>query len=505
MTASSHFLTDDEKYVLERACQDPVWWCRMYLGHSLWSKQIQIIESVRDNPVTAVKSCHGAGKSFCAADTTLWFLYTHYPSIVITTAPTDRQVKGILWKEIRTSFQTARALLSRNPKISQQELKLDENWFAMGFTAREYDPDRFQGFHAESILVVVDEASGVSNEIFEGIQGILASEHSRLLMIGNPTNPLGEFARAFKKTRVEKITISAFDTPNFTKFGIGHENILDNSWEEKITGPLPAPYLITPQWVADRARSGDWGANSVQYQTKILAQFPSASADTLIPLHLIEAAVNRAVPFGQPRELGVDCARHGTDESVIMFRAGSVARIHQVIPTCSTMELAGFVIVALKETSSKIAKIDSVGIGAGVFDRLNEQGLPVQEMQSGSSARDTERFANARAEWWWGLRRRFEEGDICIDDDDLLVSQLSDIRFKVNSRGQILIESKEEMKRRGQVSPDRADALMFCFAGSLLKYEEETELDEPVSFGGIAMDDREEFLRELRGEIRRGK
>ena len=84
-------------------------------------------------------------------------------------------------------------------------------------------------------------------------------------------------------------------------------------------------------------------------------------------------------------------------------------------------------------------------------------------MQSGSAAQDKERYANARAEWWWSLRSRFESGDIAIPDDEELVSQLADIRYKINSRGQIQIESKEDMKRRGGSSPDRADALMLAF------------------------------------------
>ncbi len=442
---------------------DPALWVREVLGHEPWQKQVEILESVRDNKVTAVKSCHAAGKSHVAACAALWFLYTHPRSLVITTAPTDRQVTGILWKEIRTSHQRAKVPLQGN--CLNQELKLENDWWAVGFTAPEYSADKFQGFHAVYILVIADEASGISEDIFDAIDGVLTSDESRLLMIGNPTNPAGRFFKEFAGGMgASKISISAFDTPNFTRYGLAEQDILDGTWKEKVTGPLPAPYLVTPGWVADRVKR--WGPESPLYKSKVLAQFPLSGADTLIPLHHIEAAIERTIEPGPPVELGVDVARFGSDETVIFCRYGNHARIHKVLPMSDTMETAGAVIQAIRETGATLAKIDSIGIGAGVFDRLNEQGIPVQEMQSGMAAKDKERFANARAEWWGELRTRFEEGEIDIPDDETLVSQLSAIRYKVNSRGQIQIESKDDMKRRGMASPDRADALMLVFGCS---------------------------------------
>lgn len=453
---------------LDRALMDPEWWVRSVLGHTPWKKQIEILESVRDNTTTAVKSCHGAGKSFSAADVALWYLYTHRPSIVLTTAPTDRQVKGILWKEIRKAYQ--RSIYPLGGDMLTQELKLDADWFAWGFTAPDYDPDRFQGFHEVHILVVVDEASGVSEEIYEGIDGVLTSEHARLLMIGNPTNPSGRFAKAFKSEGVSKISISAFDTPNFTRFNITEKDIIENTWQDMITDDLPAPYLVTPRWVYDRYRS--WGESSPLYLSRIKAQFPAQSNDTLIPLHLIEAAIERTLHAGSPSELGVDVARFGADETVICHRAGPVARIIKTIQKCDTMELTGIVVQQIRETASSVAKIDAIGVGAGVLDRLNELEMPAQDMQSGAAAKDPERYKNARAEWWWGLRTRFEDGDIDIENDEVLLSQLANIRYKVTSRGQILIESKEEMKKRGFPSPDRADALMLAFAETEEPYDD---------------------------------
>ena len=453
--------TKEAKAALDRAQRDPVWWVETVLGDRLWQRQRDIIESVRDNPETAVKSCHGPGKSFTAARVALWFLYTHHPSIVITTAPTDRQVRGILWNEIRAAHARSRYPLGGT--LLSQELKLDSDWWAWGFTAPDYDPDRFQGFHEDHILVIVDEAAGVSDQIFEGIDGVLTSDQSRLLMIGNPTSTTGRFAEAFKTPGIAKITISAFDTPNFTTFGITEADIASGAWEEKVAGQeMPYPYLVTPQWVAKRYQR--WGPDSQLYQARVLGQIPTIGDDTLIPLHWIEAAVQRTLEPGTPNELGVDVARFGSDETVIMHRRGPVARLWKAIPMGDTMETAGQVRVALRETGATTAKIDAIGLGAGVYDRLHELKDPVDEMQSGAASSDPERFANMRAEWWWGLRSRFESGDIDIEDDEELIEQLSNIKYKVNSRGQIVIESKEDMKKRGRKSPDRGDALMLAFA-----------------------------------------
>ena len=291
-------MTSPIRYLL-----DPALWCREVLGVTPWQKQIEILESVRDNKVTAVKSCHAAGKSFVAASATLWFLYNHPRSVVITTAPTDRQVSGILWKEIRAAHQRAKVPL--RGECLTQELRLDTDWWAIGFTAPEYTADKFQGFHAEYILVIADEASGISEDIFEAIDGVLTSDQSRLLMIGNPTNPAGRFHKEFAGTDAARITIDAFNTPNFTRYGITEQDILSGTWQEKITGPLPAPYLVTPGWVSDRAKR--WGIESPLYKARVLAEFPVSSADTLISLHLIEAAVERTLPEGDP--VGTGC-RH---------------------------------------------------------------------------------------------------------------------------------------------------------------------------------------------------
>jgi hypothetical protein len=111
--------------------------------------------------------------------------------------------------------------------------------------------------------------------------------------------------------------------------------------------------------------------------------------------------------------------------------------------------------------------VDGVGVGGGVVDQLVEQGHEVLDMQSGAGAVDSEHYLNARAEWYWALRERFEQGDIDIDpDDDDLAAQLGAVKYKYTSRGQVQIESKDDMRKRKLPSPDRADALMLTAAAT---------------------------------------
>lgn len=454
---------EEARLLVELGARDPVWWVENVLGDRPWSAQRQILEAVRDHKNVAVRSCHGVGKDWIAARLVLWFLFNHRPSIVITTGPTDRQVRGILWKEIGAAFNGA--VFPLHGQLLSQELKLERDWWAWGFTAPNTDPNRFQGFHEKNVFVVIDEACGVSGEIYTAVDAVLTSGNARKLEIGNPTNSITPFGGSFKRSGVHKISISAFDTPNFTKFGITLKDIANGDWKQKIDGrPLPNDCLITPEWVADKYEH--WGPESPLFVSRILGDFPADSPDSLIPLSWIEAAQNRDLEPSEPSCLGVDVAREGDDKTVIMHRRGPHVRTIDKYNKVDTMETAGRVkrlMIELDPTDG--AKVDEIGVGAGVYDSLKAQKMNVHGAKAGRRARDPERFDNARAEWFWGLRERFERGEIDIDPkDEDLMAQLAAIKWRVSSSGKIVIEGKPELKKRLHRSPDDADALAIAFA-----------------------------------------
>jgi hypothetical protein len=446
---------------------NPVGFVTERLGEHLWSKQREILNSVRDNRLTAVRSCHGIGKTFTVSRAVSWWVATHPPDDTrgVTTAPTFKQVRGVLWQEIRRAHKKS----ALPGTVNQLEWMINDLLVAQGIKPDDHEPDAFQGVHAKHLLVVLDEGNGVAPELWKAALSLATSEHSRIVVIGNPDDPTSKFAEVCRPgSGWNQIQIGYLDTPNFSG------------------EPVPqhiADKLIGHSWLADARRM--YGEGSPVWTSKVLGEFPEQAEDALIKLSLARAAVVRELePKAYPNTLGVDVARGGSDKTIIYHRRGPVARLHGEHRHDDTMVTAGRVKRALEETGASNAAIDADGLGAGVFDRCAEQGLPVQEIRGGMAARDSEHFANRRAEMYWGLRQRFEDGDIDIPDDDELLAQLTSMKWKVNSRGQILIESKDDMKKRGLPSPDKADALAYVFAGWEIPWTEVYKASSAVPTAG---------------------
>ena len=411
-----------------------------------------------------MRSCHGIGKTFTAAICILWFLYSHKKAIVLSTAPTWRQVEKLIWKEIRSAYREALIPLGGNllPKAPELHLIYNE-WYAAGLSTD--DPSRFQGFHEEHILVVVDEAAGVNINIFEGIEGILTSTGARLLLIGNPTSIGTPFYDAFTKPGFKTFHVSAFDTPNFTEAGITQDDIRNDTWKEK-SNEILYPKLITPHWVADRYKV--WGENSAPYQVRVMGNFPQQGEDTLIPLAWIELAMQRweDTVEGKPIQLGVDVAAYGSDKTVIAERRGLKVMSLNVYAQKNTRETTGLVLNKAKEVNTRKISVDEIGIGRGVVDSLAEEGYRDVGVNVAGRSSDPERYHNLRAELWWEFREKLdpEKTPIALPEDDELLAELSSVKYKIDGRGAIQIESKEEMKKRLGRSPDKADAVVLAFA-----------------------------------------
>ena len=234
-------LNDSDRDILLGRCRkDPIFFLTDILGVDPWEKQCEIIESVRDNDNTCVASGHGVGKTFISACTTLWFLYCHYMSRVITTAPTNRQVEHILWAEIWSLHRNSRVPLGG--KLLKMSLTISEKHYALGLATD--DSDKFQGHHARHLLLVMDEAPGIEPAIFEASKGILTQAHSKSLLIGNPTSPSGPFFDSFKSKYFNPIHISCYDSP-------------------AIKEPEKYPALTTMKWINERKE--EWGESSPMF------------------------------------------------------------------------------------------------------------------------------------------------------------------------------------------------------------------------------------------------
>ena len=467
---------------------DPLKFAERVLNVEPWQKQRDILNALAVNQQVAVRSCNGAGKTFTAAVAVLWWLMSYDNAIVITTAPSERQVKELLWREIRHLYMPHRDIIGG--KLTRTRLDFAPNRYAYGFSTNT--EDRFQGFHSGNILVIVDEASGVDEFIYYAISGILTTQNAKLLLIGNPHGLAGTFYDAFHKNRSEYHTehISAFDTPAFKEAGITAENIENIEFPDPVTDPdvipadntvIPAdagtqgninpappkiPYgLSTPNWALRSFKQ--YGPQSSVYQTRVLGDFPEEANDTLIPLRDVEAAVKRphvVQPDNKPI-LGVDIARFGDDKTVIIVREGIRVLHIEELRKSDLVNTTGRVITVAKEFKVKHIIVDEVGIGAGVLDTLKkDRTFLTTGLNGGARADDAEKYGNLRAQIFDGLRQRFADGDISIPNDPELISQVAALTYRYNARGQLLLESKDVIKSHGMQSPDKADALAYAFA-----------------------------------------
>jgi hypothetical protein len=384
---------------------------------------------------------------------------------------TFRQVESILWREIAVRHGGAKLPLDGN--LTSTKLELAANWFALGMSTD--DPVRFQGFHNANILVISDEASGLPEDIYTALENPMSTGNAHELLIGNPTQAVGGFRRAFDSESYEKFHISAFDTPNLKEFGITIEDIRSGDWKDKVEGKeLPYPSLISPYWVAEQYR--EWGEGSYHFQVYIMGNFPPAGVNTLFRLQDVEAAMKRGedeIPAKGSRVAALDVSRYGDDETVYGERVGDRVLTLTGWSHMETTYTAGRTLRLVKVGNPDNIIIDAVGVGGGVADMLKEElgvkaGLQLVEFNSGGTARDKETFGNRRAEVFWDLARRTQDGRLALPKDDKLKAQLCDVRYRYDSHGKIWIESKEEMRSRGTKSPDRADTVMMLFAPEVL-------------------------------------
>lgn len=408
------------------------------------------MEAVRDHPFVTVRSSNGVGKDWVASEIALWWLYTRAPSIVITTAPTNRQVEQVLWGEIRRKFYAAKVPLGG--RCLNLKIDIEPKWYAIGFSTDK--EDQFQGFHGKNILFIFSEAQGIPKMIYEATKGCLTSEGSRWLLIGNPMIPTGDFYDTFKSPLWHKIKISSFDSPNV------------------IAGKEVVPGVVTKEWVDQRRV--EYGEDHPFWFARVLGEFPPESEDTLIPLTWIEQAKNKPMaPHVIKRVLGLDVARYGGCETVGCLFDGYRASFPIVRKDRSLVDTAGDAMQVARESEIEDFRgkrelqifTDDIGVGGGVTDILDREGYAVTGIVMNAKADNEEKFFDLRAECYWDLREAFRAGTISIPDDEKLVAQLAGLRYEYTTRGAIRLISKEKLRKEGMESPDRADALAMAVWG----------------------------------------
>ena len=394
----------------------------------------------------AIRSGHGTGKSTTQAILILWFVLFHRDLKVPVTANSADQLRDVLWSEIAKWHRELPKFLKDMIELNTERVfvKADpDGSFAVARTARPERPEALQGFHAGTLGFFIEEASGIEDVIFETAGGALSSEHSWVFLFGNPTRTSGYFYRAFHQNR--------------------------ESWRTYHI-PCQVSSRVSPDYPKQIAQ--EYGLDSNVYRVRVLGEFPQTEDDSVISLGIVEAAVNRDVsPTESGIVWGLDVARFGDDTTALAKRCGNVllepVREWRKI---DLMQVSGIIYREYAETPLEkrptSINVDVIGLGAGVVDRLRELGLPVRGINVGEAAAfDPQRYMRLRDELWFRAKEWFDTRAVTIPKDQGLIGELTVPKYKIESSGKIKVESKDDMKKRGVKSPNKADAFNLTFAG----------------------------------------
>jgi Terminase large subunit, T4likevirus-type, N-terminal len=464
--------------------RDAVAFQRVALGRRLWEKQRQIVASAATKRSTSVRGCHASGKTYAVAGSVLHHLATYPQGKAITLAPTLRQVK-LFWEEVELARQHSQIDF---PECSTTGLRITEENYGLGFSsARGINA---QGFHGQDVLIITDESPGIQADVWDAIEGIRAGGRVRLVKLGNPTVPSGPFYDDFTRHRAttETITISAFDTPNLQNPATGRpftiEELQALSKEELEFSPIP--YLVSRYWVLDKFLR--WGPTNPRYVSRVLGEFPTQSDYAVFDLAWIERARREPTEAELQRaqgnyiQVGIDVAAGGDAETTACARVNGII-IDRAAWSSADPPVARW-LGNLKTNASYplgLVVMDTVGVGHYLAIALAQSGFPVYGFKAGGEPMDKEQFVNAKAEAYFRLREMYKENYVshlpgAIDEET--EAQLSTIESRELLNGRVMIEPKEDARKRGVASPDRAEAEIMAFCRVVPRVQQ-------VTFGGL--------------------
>ena len=421
-----------------------------YTGLDEW--QYEIFQQIEDGQVAdalaslqyAVSSGHGIGKSAFTSILILWWLSTRPHCAGNVTANTWSQLSTKTWREL--ALWKDRSINSHwfemtTARIFHKDHK--ETWGINALSNSEKNSEAFAGLHSRNNLILFDEASAIPDIIWEVCEGAMTDGSALWFVVGNPTRNQGRFKECWGK----------YDH-RWTNYQIDSRTCMMTD-KDKLD-----------EWVED------YGEDSDFVRVRIRGVFPRAASDQLIAEDVIEAAAsNETEPtdyMNYPTILGVDVSRGGGDDSVITSRRGPKAEILGTYQLNDLMELAGKVVELYSSSHATHIYIDSTGLGAGVYDRIKQLGLPVTGVSFGTAPIDKRMYANTRAEIWCRMRD-WLGGGADIPMNKKLLDELKQQTYGYTEKLAIQLESKKAMKGRGLDSPDIADSLACTFYGESLE------------------------------------
>lgn len=474
----------DSRATKRKYIEDPVLWAKEYLGIQLWSKQAEIAMSVVDNKNVVVKAGHEVGKSFLAGLLICWWVDTHWDlpggCFVVSTAPSTKQINAIVWREARR-FHALAAKRYKEGLVdhplpgyitSQAHWRL-EGGIELGYGAKPPDAkeDTMSGIHARYVLAVGDEAVGLSESLIDDLGNITSNATSRRFLICNPTNPLSYVAKIFKNdiTSWAKHSISVFDSPNFH----GGEGLPVETLESLVDQSYVDDKLAEWGDLYEDPKTGLTLSKSPKFISRVMGDFAWDMGFTLIRMEDMAKGLDCDIEpsLESLPVLGVDVSRSkaGDKNTIYSYNEGKL-RLVDSWNESNAMRTADKIHEHAMASGATQVRIDGSGLGGPIADRvveLSEGRYVVVEMIGSYPSPDRARWFNARAYWYWRFADRLSRGTIDIDpEDEQLQEELLGIEIKKRTAGvdSLLIESKDDMRKRGIGSPDYADGAIYAVA-----------------------------------------
>lgn len=427
---------------------------------------------------TAVASANGVSKSWEMSCMIAWASSVHEPGDVtsIVTAPSMQQVEKVIWAYLKSHFGQAVARDNALPGRLSEKLE----WIYDGengktFLAYGRVPGKgremavFQGVRGVKgrVFVFSDEGGAIEKDMFTAMEAVTTGSGSRAVVFGNPDYTSGYWKRFWDKTKPEGKTwntynISAFELPTMTGEVVYPDDpVMNERFLSAIT---------SRDWIENKQEI--WSPTEARYLSKVLGQFPAEDDFAFFS----QASIDRAyqtdieVDGGVPIILGADIARWGQDESVIASNQGGYVRVEDHWAKCDTVDSARRIHAYAQRVGAVEVRIDSTGVGGGVFDmldRLDEFSNKTYTLvgwDNGRSSPDISQWQNLRAYSHDSMRTQMIEGLIDLDyGDESLREELEAITYRFSPRGGIQITPKDELKAglSGR-SPDRLDAVIMA-------------------------------------------
>lgn len=422
---------DPVGFVVEVLKADPSPWQREFLS-----------AVARGERRITVRAGHGVGKSTACSWALIWHMVTRYPQKAVVTAPTAAQLFDALFAELKAWINRLPPILRDSFEVFSDKVAFKaapESSFISARTSSAERPEALAGVHSEHVLLVVDEASAVPEAVFEAAAGSMSGHSATTILISNPTRNSGLFYKTHHQ--------------------------LASDWFRLHVSCIGNP-LVTEDFV--RQIAATYGEGSNAYRIRVLGEFAIADDDTLIAAELVDAAIDRDVTVGddEPMVYGLDVARFGTDRTALCKRRGPVVEEIRSWGGLDLMQTVGMVVNEAKLDRPVEICVDTIGLGSGVADRLREQGFNVKDVNVAESSAMNPNANKLRDELWMAAKDWLATRSVKLPKDDLLRMELVAPRYNFTSSGKLVVESKDSMRKRGQRSPDLADALCLTFAGN---------------------------------------